>query len=146
MPSDKTNEATRRDWRELEFFYDRDDAAKQWMIIGSREGLLKFANIISAYSRNPRNQQVSEHDHLGPYMYLEIGTWKQPIINEHWIAGTLDDLSRLATLIARRVSQAKEGDTFGVRSDFAPGEPYELFLRLESDGFDPASADEACGA
>ena len=29
MPSQATNEATRREWRDLGFFYDRDDARRE---------------------------------------------------------------------------------------------------------------------
>jgi len=43
MPSEATNNATRREWRELGFFYDRDDENKVWRLTGSRAGLLRFA-------------------------------------------------------------------------------------------------------
>lgn len=39
MPSEATNEATRRAWRELGFFCDRNDAAKEWRIVGSVKDL-----------------------------------------------------------------------------------------------------------
>ena len=39
MRSEKKNEAIRREWRELGFFYDRNDSAKAWLIRGSRAGL-----------------------------------------------------------------------------------------------------------
>jgi len=37
VPSEAVNEATRRQWRDLGFFYDRDDAAKSWRIVGTAE-------------------------------------------------------------------------------------------------------------
>jgi hypothetical protein len=40
MPSEATNRATRREWRELGFFYLRDDRTKVWTLAGSRAGLL----------------------------------------------------------------------------------------------------------
>jgi hypothetical protein len=36
MPSEATNRATRREWRELGFFYLRDDRTKVWTLAGSR--------------------------------------------------------------------------------------------------------------
>jgi hypothetical protein len=32
--------STREEWRNLGFSYDRDDAAKEWRLRGSRDGLL----------------------------------------------------------------------------------------------------------
>lgn len=144
MPTEKVNEATRREWRELGFFYDRDDETKEWLIRGSRAGLFRFARILLEYSKNPRRQQPSEHDHFGPYMYLEIGTWSTRVIDDHWIAGTLGDLSALSALIAERVSNAKEGGVLRLRDAYAPSSPYELRLEVCSDDFDSAAADKAC--
>ena len=39
MPSEAANEATRRAWRELGFFCDRNDATNEWRIVGSVKGL-----------------------------------------------------------------------------------------------------------
>ncbi len=44
MPSAKINEMTQREWRELGYFYDRDDSAKEWRLIGSKAGLRQFAS------------------------------------------------------------------------------------------------------
>jgi hypothetical protein len=144
VPTEKVNEATRQEWRELGFFYDRDDETKEWLIRGSRAGLFGFARTLREYSKNPRRQQLSEHDHLGPYMYLEIGTWSARVIDDHWIAGTLEDLSVLSALITERVSKAKEGDVLMLREAYAPASPYELRLEARGDEFDPAAADKAC--
>jgi hypothetical protein len=38
MPSDPVNTATRRKWRELGFFYGRDDERRVWRLRGSRRG------------------------------------------------------------------------------------------------------------
>ncbi len=144
MPKDEVNEATCREWRELGFFYTRDDKTKEWLVSGSRDNLLKFARIISDYSENPKNQQLSEHENLGPYMYFEIGTWDKATIDEHWIAGTVEDLKHLSTQINERVFKAKEGDFLKFRARYSPDSPYELLLELRGDDFDPASADEVC--
>src|SRR5262245_2429318 len=110
MPSEKVNEATRREWRELGFFYERDDPRSTWLIRGSRTGLLTFARVVREYSNDPRRQQLSEHEHFGPYGYLEIGTWRSAEITDHWIAGTLADLNRLSSLVEEQVLKAKTGD------------------------------------
>jgi hypothetical protein len=144
VPTEKVNEATRQEWRELGFFYYRDDETEEWLMRGSHAGLLGFARILLEYSKNPRRQQLSEHDHLGPYMYLEIGTASARVIDNHWIAGTLEDLSVLSALITERVSKAKEGDVLRLREVYAPDSPYELRLEVCGDEFDPATADKAC--
>jgi hypothetical protein len=46
MPSDAANQATKREWRELGFFYERDDHAKVWKLTGSRAGLLRDGHAI----------------------------------------------------------------------------------------------------
>lgn len=144
MPTEKANEVARQEWRELGFFYDRDDATKEWLIRGSCAGLLGFARALLDCSNNPRRQQLSEHDHLGPYGYLEIGTWSARVIDAHWIAGPLEDLSVLSALITERVSMAVEGDVLKLREAYAPASPYELRLEICGNEFDPAMADKAC--
>ena len=144
VPSEMVNEATRREWRELGFFYERDDARSTWLILGSRSGLLTFARILLEYSNNPQRRQLSEHDHFGPYAYLEIGTWRTAEITDHWIAGTLADLNRLSGLVEKQVLNARTGDRLPLREAYAPNASYELVLELCDDDFDPAAADAAC--
>jgi hypothetical protein len=144
VPTEEVNKVTRQEWRELGFFYERDDETKEWRIRGSRTGLLGFARILLEYSRDPRRQGLSEHAHLGPYMYLEIGTWNARVIDHHWIAGTLEDLSVLSTLVAQEILRAKPGDAVSLRNAYAPDAPYELRLEVCGDDFDPAVADKAC--
>jgi hypothetical protein len=74
-------------------------------------------------------------------MYLEIGTWHQAEITDHWIAGPLDDLKRLSAIICDKASKARLGDRMLLREEFAPNSPNELALEIVDDGFDPASAD-----
>jgi hypothetical protein len=144
MPSEKVNQVTRAEWRELGFFYDRDDAAKRWRLVGSKTGLQRFATALSQFASNPRNERQSEHEHLGPYMYLEIGSWPEPEITEHWIAGPLPALNRLSTEIRSRVPLAREDDVLLFRQSFSPGSPYELSLEVRTEAFDPASEDPQC--
>ena len=74
MPSEAADEATRRAWRELGFFCCRDKAAKEWRIVGSVKGLRKFASELRKYASNPANDRLSEYQHFGPSMNLEVGT------------------------------------------------------------------------
>ena len=104
MPNEATNEATRCAWRALGFFCDRNDAAKEWRIVGSVKGLRKFASEIRTYASNPAHDRPSEYTHFGPAMNLEVGTWHQTEITEQWIGGPLVELLRLATLIALRAN------------------------------------------
>jgi hypothetical protein len=144
VPSAEINEATRREWRELGFFYDRIDGAKEWRIAGSKEKLRRLGKILRDYVADGRNELISEHEHYGPYMYLEIGTWTNPEITDHWIAGPLHKLCELAELIESKIEKAKIGDEIKLREAFSPTSPYELVLEVKDDSFDPALADPAC--
>ena len=140
MSSEAANEATRRAWRELGFFCDRNDAAKEWRIVGSVKGLRKFASEIRKYASNPANDRLSEYTQFGPAMNLEIGTSHQTEITEQWIGGPLVELLRLATLIERSAQDNVVGKRIALRSNFSPMSPYELILDVRDDAFDPALA------
>ena len=144
MPSAETNEATREEWRDLGFFYDRDDASNSWRIAGTVHGLRKFARLVREYALNPRNESLSEHEHFGPYMFLEIGTWSQPEITSHWIAGPLKDLSSLASLIESVADTSSVGERVSLRRLFAAESPYDLIVELKDDAFDPPREDPQC--
>lgn len=144
MPSTEINEMTPREWRELGFFYDRHDESKEWRLIGSKAGLRQFAHAMKKYASHPRNELVSEHQHFGPYGYLEIGTWTTSEITDHWIAGPLGEIQRLALTVISRLDTASAGDCIYLRREFAPLSPYELVMEVREDSFDPAKADSAC--
>jgi hypothetical protein len=141
MPSDITNRATRLEWRELGFFYDRDDQAKVWKLTGSRAGLLRFRDILFSYTANTRNATQSEHEHYGPYSYLKVMTWPEARFDDYAIRGSLTDLAHLASLIEAKLNGARPGSTVRIREEFAEDSPYALFLDVREDQFDPASAD-----
>ena len=132
---------TRDAWRELGFFYDQDKVAREWRLIGSRGGLLRFRDILHSYIADPRNEMVSEHEHYGPYRYLEVMTWPEAGFDDHAIRGPLPELERLARIIEARVAGAVPGDTIRIREEFAVSSPYSLVLEVQGDDFDPASAD-----
>jgi hypothetical protein len=138
---ERLKEQTRSEWRALGFFYDRDDNSKEWLLIGSRAGLLRFAALLRAYVADPRNEMKSEHEHYGPYMYLEVMTWPETGMDDHTIHGPLDQLQRLAILVDEKVSDLEPGTKARIRDEFAPGAEYSLVLDLRPDNFDPASTD-----
>ena len=141
MPSDATNQATRREWRELGFFYTRNDELKTWRLVGSRSGLLLFRDALLEYAADPSNDYQSEHAHYGPYCYLEIMTWPEPGFDDHAIRGPLSDLARLATIVEAKLASSQPGDEICIRDEFAPNSPYTLVLEVHKDGFDPAQSD-----
>jgi hypothetical protein len=129
------------EWRELGFFYDRDDETRIWKLIGSRAGLLRFRDELLLYVANPKNALKSEHEHYGPYSYLEIMTWPEAGFDDHAIRGPLEDLARLAKLIEAKVDTMCPGSTLQIREEFAAHSPYALLLEMRQDLFDPATAD-----
>lgn len=144
MSSTGINEVTQREWRELGYLYDRDDAAREWRLIGSKAGLRNFSEALQAYAADPRNELLSEHEHLGPYKYLEVGTWTTPDITEHWIAGPLSEIQILGLTVQTQIDVASIGDCIRLRASFAPLSPYDLVLEVQADSFDPAEADPHC--
>lgn len=91
-----SDEWFRSEWRKLGFYYEVDHAAKQWTITGEVGGLEAFVAAVRLYASDPGNDWISCHCNLGPYDYLEIGTWTSPVIDSHWIAGALSELMSLA--------------------------------------------------
>ena len=141
MPSEATNKATRRQWRELGFFYSRDDSTKVWELRGSKTGLLRFRDELLAYSADPRYKVKAEHEHYGPYAYLKVMTWPETSIDQRTIRGPLGELARLAGIIETKLADAEPNSVIRIREEFAKDSPYSIVLSIQEDGFDPASAD-----
>jgi hypothetical protein len=141
MPSEETNRATREEWRELDFHYDRIDDARIWVLTGSRRGLLRFRDALVTYASRPGNDRQSEHDHYGPYIYLKVMTWPEAGFDGDSIRGSLEDLKRLARIIQAKVTATAMGESVRIQEEFAPDSPYALVLNVRDDDFDPASAD-----
>ena len=55
MTTEELNEQTKDDWRELGFFYDYDKNNSCWRLTGSKQGLLKFYDILSDYAKDERH-------------------------------------------------------------------------------------------
>jgi hypothetical protein len=140
-PSRATNAATAREWRKLGFFYEKDEAQRAWRLIGSRSGLFGFARLLRDYSANPHLAGISEHEHYGPYFYLKVITWQEPLITRHDIRGTQPDIGRLADLIEDRLRSSAAGQTFTIDTDYSPGNEFHLHFELREENFDAAAAD-----
>lgn len=94
MLRSEINEMTQREWREFGFFYDSDDDAKEWRLVGTKAGLRQFAHAMQKYAAKPSNDLISAHEHFGAYSYLALGTWATSEISDHWLAGSLKDIQR----------------------------------------------------
>jgi hypothetical protein len=79
----RTVAATHAEWRELGFYYLLDEEAKVWCLVGSQAGLLRFSQLLRNHVADPRNEKKSEHEHYGPYCYLEVMTWPTPGMDPH---------------------------------------------------------------
>ena len=141
MSTEKVNEKLRSEWRELGFYYESDDQAKEWRLIGSRAGLHRLRDLLLQYVADPRNEMKSEHEHYGPYSYLEVMTWPEPGKDGHSIHGSLHNLRRLAELIENKLSNAQPGTIIRIADEYAEALNYTLILFVREDSFDSASAD-----
>jgi hypothetical protein len=142
-PSEATNQATRDEWRELGFFYERTDQPPCWRFIGSASGLANLIRRLDAYVRDPRNEALSEHAHYGPYMYLKVQTSESPEIDGDSIRGSLSDLARLRDLIANGKRRLGPGQSLDIAAEYSRSVSFPLRLEVREPEFDPASADPA---
>jgi hypothetical protein len=139
--SNKLKEITKEEWRELGFYYEQDENERNWNLVGSRNGLLKLTEILDIYCSNPRKKQLSEHDHLGPYMYLKIVTMNECVIDENGIYGSIVDLERLSRIVREALNKAKPFDRIIIDRAYSEINKYKIVLEVREEGFDPASED-----
>jgi len=128
------------EWRDLGFWYDYTSQTG-WIIRGSRAGLIRFADRIEQYTQDESKRALSEHEHLGPHMYLEIVTWSSPEINSEGIFGTMDNLRDCARIIRQHAQGSVPGQHFDM-SSYVPLGPDRMTITIEDDSFDPAQPDE----
>jgi hypothetical protein len=137
----KMIDETKEEWRELGFYYDRYDEKKQWILTGSKSGLLQFSELLKTYAGNPHNERLSEHDHYGPYSYLKISTWTEADIGENSIRGSLADFLHLSRLVETHLASAKEGDSVVISNEYAEKCDYQIIMNVKGCDFDPTSPD-----
>ena len=138
---DSSKQSIREEWRKLGFFYEINESEYKWRFVGSKQGLLKFYNLLLTYAANPINNEMSEHEHYGPYMYLEIMTWDKPGIDNHAIYGSIKNIQQLASLFKAKVESAKEGEVLSIGKEYAPESKYSIVIEIQEHNFDPASVD-----
>ena len=143
MATDATNQATIEEWAELGFFYDVDDEKKEWVFIGSKNGLESFPKLLEAYAADRRNAKVSVHEHYGPYMYLKIITLEEPEVDPSFIGGPLQDIAKLAVLFKEHLAASGVGDQFEIGQEFCPDAEYRIVAQVRENSFHPAMADAA---
>ena len=141
MKNAHMDQVTRDEWRQLGFFYDYDEHNMCWRFVGSRDGLMRFVEILESYAANPGNVGLSEHEHYGPYWYLKLITSQEPKITDSAIFGTLIDFQRLAESIRRKLDSGVAGNTFAIGDEYRAGSKGALQFEVREKGFDPASAD-----
>ena len=129
------------EWRELGFHYRKDNQSQEWQLTGSRAGLMNFVRLLREYAAHPGNDRLGEHDHYGPYSYLEIMTWSEAGFDDHSIHGSLADLAQLAELVEQAIESSSPGQIARIQDEYSPSSPYSLVLDVREDDFDPASAD-----
>lgn len=132
--------AIARGWRQLGFWYDYTPESG-WILRGSKIGLGRLADELEKYASDPRNDNISEHEHLGPHMYLKLVTWDSAEINSDGIYGSLQDMRRLADLIRTQLASSREGGTVSLSPIFSEASRVQMVLHIESNTFDPASYD-----
>lgn len=141
MTREELNDRTRKEWRELGFFYEYDENNSRWRLVGSQQGLLKFCDILDEYVVDEKKASISEHEHYGPYWYLKLVTWTEAVITRDDIRGTLEDFIRLADLTKRKLKKAAVGDKFVIDVEYSPKNEAKILFEIKAEGFDAATED-----
>lgn len=126
-------------WRKLGFFYDFDEESNVQRIFGDKTGIRAFIAELVSYGNSKYHQHIGAHDHLGPYMYLELRTCSCTGIDEGLIHGMPKDFLTLADLIEKELST--HSSTTIVIKDFGTTNSIPLCITVSPDGFDPSSMD-----
>lgn len=130
------------EWRELGFYYDINENVKEWRFFGSKIGLRKFVSLIDKYVNDPRNNNLSEHEHYGPYGYLKIMTSNKPEITEDYIAGTIEDLGKLRDIISQKINETNFGQSFNIETEYGVENSASARIFIMTDDFAPCSIEE----
>lgn len=137
------DEMIKQEWRDLGFYYELEENNdfKQWRFYGSKQGLFDFINLLEIYIAKKSNDNISEHDHYGPYHYLKIMTWDKPEITENYFAGTIADLNILKGILARKLDVTGVGQTFVISKEYGESNTAIARFFIMADDFDPVSMD-----
>ncbi len=126
-------------WRELGFYFDFDHDTQEQCIFGDQKGLEAFVAEIRSYAISPFNTEHN-HDHLGPYMNLELRTATPAALGEGLIQGLPEDFLKLALEVESKIQIVKSGESF--TSDYyGKSNGVELKFLVQPCGFDPSSLD-----
>jgi len=101
LPSEKTNEQTRREWQDLGLQYSRNDKSRLWILEGSPEGLVAFASLVRTFAGALASDPALDHAHYGPHMYLERMRSERPGVTDRCIRSAAPSLLRLAATVER---------------------------------------------
>lgn len=135
------DEMIKTEWRELGFYYDRDDGLQEWLLYGSRNGLMKFVQILNEYANESNNDCIGNDAHYGPYSYLKICTWENPSFSKDNIGGPILSLKKLAALISEKLLCSGIGDKIIFDKEFSNTNTYKFILVIMPNDFDPISKD-----
>jgi hypothetical protein len=133
------DQKTIKEWNELGFYYEYNDSFEQWRIFSSISGVQKFCEILKAYAKNLKKEPISEHSHVGPYNYLKIMTWHEPIITKQYIGGSLKDLMALTNIIAEKLNLTKVGEIMIIYKEYSQQSTSPLIFIIMSENFKPSS-------
>lgn len=128
-------------WRKLGFYFEFDQESKSQRIFGDNNGINRFLNELRSYGNSSYFQHLGAHDHLGPYMCLELRTCECRGIEEGLIHGTPSDFVKLAKLIEEELLALDPPDTIRI-SSFGSVYSVPLVISVMPDGFDPSSLDK----
>ncbi len=134
-------EKTKEEWRDLGFYYDVDFDACSWEVRASKNGIIRFADIIESYALDPKNKTLGEHVHLLPYRYLSISTWPERLLTKDGVAGLPDDLIYFAGLLRSGIEMCQVGGSFEIGCEYALNLDYKFIFYRENDNYDPSSSD-----
>jgi hypothetical protein len=130
------------EWRQFGYYIDLDEQEKAYRLIGSPFGLKSFVWGIEEYVSNDKNNVISEHDHWTPYGYFEIMTWTEARIDDHAVAGTFNDLMRLAKMVDGHLIEANIGKQIRILEEYSENSKWAIILDIREYGYDPATGDK----
>jgi hypothetical protein len=130
------------EWRQFGYYVAVDELELAYRLVGSPFGLLAFCWGIRDYVANEKNNVVSEHEHWAPHGYLEIMTWSEAMIDDHAVAGTFEDLKKLAKIVEGHLKDENVGQLIKIGKEYSEKVKWSIILDIREYGYDPASGDK----